>query len=78
MFYHFQVWDACSDAHISFDPSREFGDSSSDMGYIVENPVTITALRKQLKVLDSRVDVFYGTKLKRLTLPDSTRDMVGS
>ena len=47
------------------------------MGYIVENPVTIAALRKQLKVLDSRVDVFYGTKLKKLTLPDSTRDMVG-
>lgn len=47
------------------------------MGYIVENPVTIAALRKQLKVLDSRVDVFHGTKLKKLTLPDSKRNMVG-
>ena len=80
VFYHilviFQVWDACSDAHISFDPPRELGDSSTDMGFIVENPVTIAALRKQLKVLDSRVKVLHGTKLKQLTLPDLTRDMV--
>lgn len=74
-FQRMQVWDACSDAHISFDPSREIGDSSPDMGFIVENPVTIAALRKQLKVLDSRVKVLHGTKLKRLTLPDITRDM---
>ena len=71
-----QVWDACSDAHITFDPAREIGDSSSDMGFIVENPVTLAALRKQLRALDSRVKVFHGTKLKRLTLPDFTRDVV--
>ena len=46
------------------------------MGFIVENPVTIAALKKQLKVLDSRVKVLYGTKLSRLTLPDSMMDMV--
>ena len=46
------------------------------MGFIVENPVTIVALKKQLKVLDSRVKVLYGTKLSRLTVPDSTMDMV--
>ena len=48
------------------------------MGFIVENPVTIAALRKQLKVLDSRVKVFYGTKLKKLSLPDIARDLVSS
>lgn len=71
----FQVWDACSDAHISFDPSTNLGDTS-DMGFIVENPVTIAALKKQLKVLDSRVKVFYEAKLKKLNLPDLARDMV--
>jgi len=74
-FRRMQVWDACSDAHITFDPAREIGDSSSDMGFIVENPVTLAALRKQLRALDSRVKVFHGTKLKRLTLPDFTRDV---
>ena len=72
----FQVWDACSDARISFDPSRKFHDTCLDMGFIVENPVTIAAVRKQLKVLDSRVKVFYGAKLKKLNLPDLARDMV--
>ena len=52
------------------------GDGSTDMGFIIENPVTIAALRKQLKVLDSRVKVLYGTKLAKLTLPDLTLDMV--
>ncbi|XP_068682933.1 ubiquinone biosynthesis monooxygenase COQ6, mitochondrial-like isoform X1 [Montipora foliosa] len=74
-FQRMQVWDGCSDAHITFDPLREFGDSSLDMGFIVENPVTIAALRKQLKVLESRVKVFYGTKLKKLSLPDIARDL---
>lgn len=46
------------------------------MGFIVENPVTVAALRKQLRALDSRVKVLHGAKLKRLTLPDFTRDMV--
>ena len=72
----FQVWDACSDAYISFDPSKEFGNSSLDMGYIVENPVTIAALQKQLEELDSRVKIFYGTKLKNLILPSIARDLV--
>ncbi|XP_073247975.1 ubiquinone biosynthesis monooxygenase COQ6, mitochondrial-like isoform X1 [Porites lutea] len=74
-FRRMQVWDACSDAHISFDYSSTIDDDSTDMGFIVENPVTIAALKKQLKVLDSRVKVLYGTKLSRLTLPDFTIDM---
>ena len=72
----FQVWDACSDAYISFDPSKEFGNSSLDMGYIVENPVTIAALQKQLEEMDSRVKIFYGTKLKNLILHSVERDLV--
>ena len=46
------------------------------MGYIIENSVTLEALRKQLKMLQSRVKVLHGTKLKMLTLPDLARDMV--
>ncbi|XP_015778771.1 PREDICTED: ubiquinone biosynthesis monooxygenase COQ6, mitochondrial-like [Acropora digitifera] len=74
-FQRMQVWDACSDAYISFDPSKEFGNSSLDIGYIVENPVTIAALQKQLEELDSRVNIFYGTKLKNLILPSIARDL---
>ncbi|KAJ7390808.1 Putative ubiquinone biosynthesis monooxygenase [Desmophyllum pertusum] len=74
-FRRMHVWDACSDAHISFDPGSRELDGSADMGFIVENPVTLAALTKQLKTLQSRVKVLHGTKLKRLTLPDLTRDM---
>ncbi|XP_074631745.1 ubiquinone biosynthesis monooxygenase COQ6, mitochondrial-like isoform X3 [Acropora palmata] len=74
-FQRMQVWDACSDAYISFDPSKEFGNSSLDMGYIVENPVTIAALQKQLEEMDSRVKIFYGTKLKNLILHSVERDL---
>lgn len=74
-FRRMNIWDACSDAHISFDPSFVESDSSKDMGYIIENSVTLEALRRQLKMLQSRVKVLHGTKLKMLTLPDLARDM---
>lgn len=66
----FQVWDACSDALISFDASKSLEDPL-DMGYIVENSVVTEALKKQLKLLESRVKVTYGARLKSLKLPQS-------
>uniref|UniRef100_H3BGA2 Ubiquinone biosynthesis monooxygenase COQ6, mitochondrial n=1 Tax=Latimeria chalumnae TaxID=7897 RepID=H3BGA2_LATCH len=43
-FKRMQVWDACSDAMITFDK-----DNLDDMGYIVENDVILAALTKQLE-----------------------------
>ncbi|PFX29411.1 Ubiquinone biosynthesis monooxygenase COQ6 [Stylophora pistillata] len=74
-FRRMQVWDACSDAHITFEPGSRDLYGSKDMGFIIENPVTLEALRKQLKMLHSRVKVLHGTKLKRLSLPDLTKDL---
>ena len=76
LFIFVKVWDACSDAHITFESSSKDLDGSKDMGFIVENPVTLEALRKQLKMLHSRVKVLHGTKLKKLSLPDLTKDLV--
>lgn len=74
-FRRMQVWDACSDAHITFEPGSRDLYGSKDMGFIIENPVTLEALRKQLKMLHSRVKVLHGTKLKRLSLPDLRKDL---
>lgn len=57
---HMQIWDASSDAHISFRPE---GESSDSLAYIVENDLVLDAVYTQLKDLtnvsilnESRVD----------------------
>lgn len=45
-----QVWDACSDALITFD-KENFED---EMAYIVENDVVVAALTRQLDTLPGR------------------------
>lgn len=45
-----QVWDACSDALITFD-KENFED---EMAYIVENDVVVAALTRQLDALPGR------------------------
>lgn len=45
-----QVWDACSDALITFD-KENFED---EMAYIVENDVVVAALTRQLDSLPGR------------------------
>ncbi|KAG8448919.1 hypothetical protein GDO86_015842 [Hymenochirus boettgeri] len=57
-FKRMQVWDACSDALITFDK-----DAMEDMGYIVENDVIISALTQQLDSLSKRVEVLYRSRV---------------
>ncbi|KAM4665038.1 ubiquinone biosynthesis monooxygenase COQ6, mitochondrial isoform 1-T3 [Discoglossus pictus] len=63
-FKRMQVWDACSDALITFDK-----DGLEDMGYIVENDAIISALTRQLEAMPEHVEVLYRSRAVRYTWP---------
>lgn len=58
-----QVWDACSDAMITFD--RDEG----PLAHIVENNVILEALKRSLAECSENVEVRYSTKVKNYDLP---------
>ncbi|XP_049596296.1 ubiquinone biosynthesis monooxygenase COQ6, mitochondrial [Syngnathus scovelli] len=60
-----QVWDACSDALITFDKDN----LEEVMAYIVENDVVVAALTKQLDSLSENVQVKYRSKVIKYTWP---------
>ncbi|XP_035598793.1 ubiquinone biosynthesis monooxygenase COQ6, mitochondrial-like isoform X1 [Oncorhynchus keta] len=62
-----QVWDACSDALITFDKEN----LQDEMAYIVENDIIVAALTKQLENLSGQVKVQYKTKVVMYTWPKS-------
>ncbi|XP_048340841.1 ubiquinone biosynthesis monooxygenase COQ6, mitochondrial [Sphaerodactylus townsendi] len=63
-FQRMQVWDACSEAMITFDK-----DNLEEMGYIVENDVIMSALTKQLDAMSDRVEVLYRSRALGYTWP---------
>uniref|UniRef100_A0A8C5PMX2 Ubiquinone biosynthesis monooxygenase COQ6, mitochondrial n=1 Tax=Leptobrachium leishanense TaxID=445787 RepID=A0A8C5PMX2_9ANUR len=63
-FKRMQVWDACSDALITFDK-----DGMEDMGHVVENDVVIAALTQQLRAMSDRVEVLYRSRAQGYTWP---------
>ncbi|XP_068619161.1 ubiquinone biosynthesis monooxygenase COQ6, mitochondrial [Battus philenor] len=67
---YMQVWDACSDALISFSSSEILDD---DVAYIVENDVLLHAIDKELKNSNVKnVDIVYGAKISGYELPQYT------
>ncbi|XP_074547985.1 ubiquinone biosynthesis monooxygenase COQ6, mitochondrial [Halichoeres trimaculatus] len=60
-----QVWDACSDALITFDKEN----LEEEMAYIVENDVVVAALTKQLDSLSDNVQVKYRSRVVKYTWP---------
>lgn len=62
-----QVWDACSDALITFDKEN----LQDEMAYIVENDIIVAALTKQLDTLSDNVQVKYRSKVVKYTWPMS-------
>ncbi|XP_051502797.1 ubiquinone biosynthesis monooxygenase COQ6, mitochondrial-like isoform X2 [Myxocyprinus asiaticus] len=60
-----QVWDACSDALITFDMEN----LQDEMAYIIENDVIVASLTKQLQTLSDHVEVQYRTKVVKYTWP---------
>lgn len=60
-----QVWDACSDALITFDKEN----LQDEMAYIVENDIVVAALTKQLESLSDNVQVKYRSKVVKYAWP---------
>ncbi|XP_071963675.1 ubiquinone biosynthesis monooxygenase COQ6, mitochondrial-like [Antedon mediterranea] len=58
-----QVWDACSDALITFDQ----GDLTISVAHIVENNITLGALTNRLD--ESNVEVQYNSRTKHIEFP---------
>uniref|UniRef100_A0A3B5A032 Ubiquinone biosynthesis monooxygenase COQ6, mitochondrial n=1 Tax=Stegastes partitus TaxID=144197 RepID=A0A3B5A032_9TELE len=59
------VWDACSDALITFDKEN----LQDEMAYIVENDIIVAAITKQLEGLSDNVQVKYRSKVVKYTWP---------
>ncbi|KAG9481650.1 hypothetical protein GDO78_010738, partial [Eleutherodactylus coqui] len=72
-FKRMQVWDACSDALITFDK-----EGMEDMGYIIENDVITAALTCQLDALSDRVKVLYRSRAVGYTWPAPYSSAEGS
>lgn len=66
---HMQVWDACSDALISFNSADNYND---DVAYIVENDVLLHAVNTELNNTDNKnFNIVYEAKIADYTLPNS-------
>ncbi|CAL8125297.1 unnamed protein product [Orchesella dallaii] len=61
-----QVWDALSDANITFN----YPDYTTPVSHIVENPVLAHAICQTLDLVD-KVKVEFGSKVKSCTIPSS-------
>ncbi|XP_060524848.1 ubiquinone biosynthesis monooxygenase COQ6, mitochondrial [Cylas formicarius] len=65
-----EVWDAISDAHITF------GDSEEDnVSYVVENDVILQSVSEEIKNVPN-VNVMYDSKVKKYDLPILTENVV--
>lgn len=68
----FQVWDASSDALISFNSSEI---SDDDLAYIVENDLLLHAVNTELMSSDIRnVKIVYGAKIAEYQLAKGTME----
>ncbi len=66
-----QVWDACSDAAVTFGKA----DLSEDIAWIVENDLVQDSLMKELDKIE-QVEVQYKTKVTNYRLPQNADELV--
>lgn len=66
-----QVWDACSDAAITFGKA----DLSEDIAWIVENDLVLDAVMQEVNH-QTQVEVQYKTKAIGYELPENSEDPV--
>jgi len=59
------VWEACSDAMITF----SHDDMVEDVSYIVENDVLLAAVNREVQKLAGNLTVMYDAKIKGYELP---------
>jgi ubiquinone biosynthesis monooxygenase Coq6 len=61
----FQVWEACSEAMITFSHDGMV----EDIAYIVENDVLLAAVNRQIQELTGNLTVIHQAKIKGYELP---------
>lgn len=61
----FQVWEACSDAMITF----SHDDMVENIAYIVENDVLLAAVNREIQELPEKLTVIHEAKIKGYELP---------
>ncbi|XP_071650284.1 ubiquinone biosynthesis monooxygenase COQ6, mitochondrial [Temnothorax longispinosus] len=66
-----QVWEACSDAMITFDEDL----LNNNLAYIVENDLLLHAVNKQLSEMEN-VTVIYDSKVANIKLPKISMEFV--
>lgn len=64
-----QVWEACSDAMITF----SHDDLVDDIAYIVENDVLLAAVNREVQKLADNLTVIHEAKIKGYELPQHHR-----
>ncbi|CAK1553898.1 unnamed protein product [Leptosia nina] len=69
---HMQVWDACSDAMITFSSTDILDD---DVAYIVENDVLLHAINTELSKSATNVETVYQAKIAGYDLSKSETDV---
>lgn len=67
--FEFQVWDACSDAAITFGKA----DLSQDIAWIVENDLVLDSVIQEASHLN-QIEVKYKTKASKYQLPENSDD----
>lgn len=72
---YMQVWDASSDAMISFSSSELLDD---DVAYIVENDILLHAVNTELTSTDNNVKIVYDAKIAGYQLPKQDNSTVKS
>ncbi|XP_050404132.1 ubiquinone biosynthesis monooxygenase COQ6, mitochondrial [Patella vulgata] len=65
-----QVWDACSDALITFNNE----DLNDDLAYIVENDVILAAIMNRLNAAGDNVEIHYSTSATSYKFPGEIDD----
>ena len=68
IYFALQVWDACSDAILTFNKE----DLLEDLAFIVENDVILNGIYHQLDKITDRVEVRYESRGKDYNLPSQT------
>ena len=69
-----QVWEACSDAAISFSNH----DKGQPLSTIIENDLIQKALNSLLDDSSNNLDIIYGAKVTEYSLPDRSLDPLPS
>ncbi|KAH3852894.1 ubiquinone biosynthesis monooxygenase COQ6, mitochondrial-like [Dreissena polymorpha] len=69
-----QVWESCSNALISFNPT----DEADEIAYVAENDVIQEALTQRLEEMKDRIEVMYNTSADSVAVPGVDKELASN